>query len=73
MEISQILTLVGAAVKVVMEVAPDIIKAAQDAKPLATEFFKAFGGREPTAEEEEAIWTIVQDLSRQLQEPLPPE
>lgn len=74
MELSQILLLVGKALQLVVENAPGIIKTIDDAKPMALALFKAFKGTEEvTAEEEAAVYGMVQELSRQLQEPLPPE
>lgn len=74
MDLAQILLLVGKALQVVVDVAPQVVKTVNDAKPMALALFKAFKGTEEvTAEEEEAVYGMVQELSRQLQEPLPPE
>lgn len=74
MDLATILDLVAKAVNVVVAVAPEVIKGYEDAKPLALALFKAFSGKTAvTDEEEQAVYAMVQDLSAQLQAPLPPE
>lgn len=57
----------------VVEVAPTVIKTIEDAKPFAKAIVDTVRGKEPTQEELSELEARINDLSRQLQVPLPPE
>lgn len=68
----QLLAILGAVLQAGIEDGPIILKTAEDATIFMKQLFNKLLGRDPTADEEAAIYEQIQTLSAQLQTPLPP-
>lgn len=72
-DIAAIVTTVAKIIKVAVDLTPIVLKTVDDARPFAAAIVKVLKGEEVTQEELEILEGQIDDLSRQLQLPLPPE
>ena len=74
MEAIAVIATLAKLIKLAVDLGPDVIKAASDAKPFAEQIFKSLTGKkEITPEDLLELEAQIDELAAQLQVPLPPE
>ena len=73
MDAITIINTIAKIIKVAVDLTPTVIKTVEDAKPFAEALYKALRGNGITQDDLYTLEIKIDELSKQLQLPLPPE
>ncbi len=73
MDTATIINIISGILKTVVDLGPTVIKATEDARPFAEAIWNTLKGTTITQDQLDALEARITELSKQLQEPLPPD